>query len=149
MTPAGWLGRAALGLAAGAACAAASLAAATATFELLQRLPPRADGGFDAGAAAMNVLGPAAAGVLVALVTRRLRTRHAPLRPALAQHLAWYACWYAAAAAGVAIIAANWSNRDFWLFGQLVLWPTVAWTAGIATDLLLAARASRGGGPAS
>ena len=35
------------------------------------------------------------------------------------------------------VVITSWRNPDFWLFGQLLIWPGVAAIAGLAADLLV------------
>lgn len=121
----------------------ASFISTSLAFPLFEQLPSRGRGWFISSAIVLTFGVPAAAGGLVAAVACvRTRARYADVRPTR-RHFLWCAGSYVLPLAGLAILVPQWTNRDFRLVGQIVLWPSLSCAAAIGVDGGLSLREHR------
>ena len=84
---------------------------------------------------ALNIVPSVVAGVLVYTVTAFATQQW--IQGALASR--WFARWMLpllAASWLLILILMNWSSPDFWLIGQLLIWPFTALVAGMVAEAL-------------
>jgi hypothetical protein len=121
----------------------AAFIATSVAFPLAELLPRREGAWFIIGSVILNFVVPAVAGAAVALVAW-VRTQHRFLLvPRARRHFLWCASSYIVLGACLFVLVPRWRIQDFWLIGQIFLWPALACAAGIAVDGALSLRAIR------
>jgi hypothetical protein len=127
----------AIGAFIGALVIVAAFVSTLVAFPVVDLLPQQEGAVFAAVDYFLNMGVPAIAGALVAMVATPMQRREFPRMAPMFRHLLWCAGWYAMLIACSAVLWKGWAEPDFWLFGQIFVWPAAALAAAVATDALL------------
>jgi len=129
------------GLALGALTVVAAFISTLIAFPLAELLPRGGDAWFSFVGMVLNFGVPGVAGAGLARIGWTRTHRRFRAVPRLERHILWCAPCYAVLAGCLFVLVPGWRSADFWLVGQIFLWPAVACAAAIGTDAVQGVRA--------